>query len=580
MTDERRIADPKDTVPRDLEEGEIQAEGGTNENQAARDDPPPAGTARADLPGEKSKETPRASSLLPELLQKMSATLDALLESTERQNRANGTITDELRSIGADNSSTAANDERSALLAQARREKAKVGDEPIDLDNDDDDPARRVVPETIFTETARDRQGTAKARNDDPQHIASQQFSTVRDDGPVRRVTRNTDLPEEEVARRTTTRQKHADPQRTTQRRSSAISNETGRGYARHVSEEEENVEWVKQAEDGEAKQAAFQAQHDQMAEFRASLSKTTAELKTIRSQMDRATSKAPELDMILEQAQHTPFSAHITKARVSDPGKIRVPTYDGTEDPADHLNEFSVAMTRSNFKEEEMNVGKCLLFVENLKGPALKWFKGLESNSIVTFKQLSEAFIKHYSIFIETQTSGADLWSMNQGPTEYLKTFIERFKLVLSQVKGIEDSDALRALKRAIWHESDFWKEMSLNEPSTIQDALHRATNYAKSEEEAKKLAKKYGKSKQKNDSDLQPSQSQKTHGRGYVQHEGGSKGAHNYQVDLPGVGRGIGRGRGRGRGFPNVWTGNSTYDGSLYCDIHRTHGHSTVNC
>ncbi|KFK29418.1 hypothetical protein AALP_AA7G132100 [Arabis alpina] len=298
MTDERRIADPKDVAPRDLEEGEIQAEGDTNKDQTARDDPPPAGTAHADLPGEKSKETPRASSLLPELLQKMSATLDALLESAERQNRANGTITDELRSIGEDvrarplepsvfrkpaaridpvalnfttpigsssqprrqNPSTAANDERSALLAQARREKAKVDDESIDLDNDDDDLARRVAPETIFTETTRDRQGMAKARNDDPQHIASQQFSTVRDDSPVRRVTRNTELPEEEVARRTTTRQKHADPQRTTQRRSSIFNDETGRGYARHVSEGEENVEWVKQAEDAEAKQAAFQA--------------------------------------------------------------------------------------------------------------------------------------------------------------------------------------------------------------------------------------------------------------------------------------------------------------------------------
>ncbi|KFK29683.1 hypothetical protein AALP_AA7G165200 [Arabis alpina] len=274
MTDERRIADPKDVAPKDLEEGEIQAEGDTNKDQTARDDPPPAGTAHADLPGEKSKEPPRASSLLPELLQKMSATLDALLESAERQNRANGIITDELRSIGADvrarplepglfqkpaaridpvalnfttpigsssrprqqNSSTAVNDGRSALLAQTRREKAKVGNEPRNLDNDDEDLARRVVPETIFTETARDRQGMAKARNDDPQHIASHQFSTIRDDGPVRRVTRNTDLPEEKVAWRTTTRQKHADPQRTTQQRSSAFNDETGHGYARHVS--------------------------------------------------------------------------------------------------------------------------------------------------------------------------------------------------------------------------------------------------------------------------------------------------------------------------------------------------------
>ncbi|KFK23471.1 hypothetical protein AALP_AAs67539U000100 [Arabis alpina] len=235
MTDERCIADPKDATPRDLEEGEIQAEGATNEDQTARNNLPPAGTARADLPGEKSKQTPRASSLLPELLQKMKTTLDALLESAERLNRTNGTITDELRSIGAEvrtrplepglfrkpaaridpvalnfttpggsssrprhqNPSTAANDGRSALLAQARREKAKVGDEPIALDNDDEDLARRAVPETIFTETARDRQGIAKARTDDPRHIASQQFSTIGDDGPVRRVVRNADLPEE-----------------------------------------------------------------------------------------------------------------------------------------------------------------------------------------------------------------------------------------------------------------------------------------------------------------------------------------------------------------------------------------------
>ncbi|KFK25958.1 hypothetical protein AALP_AA8G185000 [Arabis alpina] len=228
MTDERRIADPKDVAPRDLEEGEIQVEGSTNKDQIARDDLPPAGAARADLPGEKSKETPRASSVLPELLQKMSTTLEALLESTKQQNRANGTITDELRSIGADvrarplepglfrkpaariDPVVKSIDRRKRWtirsLSPGTARERKVGDEPIDLDNDDEDLARRVVPDTIFTETARDRQGTTKARNDDPRHVASQQFSTFGDDGPVRKVARNADLSEEKVARRTTTR--------------------------------------------------------------------------------------------------------------------------------------------------------------------------------------------------------------------------------------------------------------------------------------------------------------------------------------------------------------------------------------
>ncbi|KFK32121.1 hypothetical protein AALP_AA6G200900 [Arabis alpina] len=102
MTDERRITDPKDAELRDLEDGEIQTDGSIREDQTARHDPPPAAPTRANPPGEKSKEVPRATSLLHELLQKMSMILDALLETVERQNRAIRMITDELKSLGAD----------------------------------------------------------------------------------------------------------------------------------------------------------------------------------------------------------------------------------------------------------------------------------------------------------------------------------------------------------------------------------------------------------------------------------------------------------------------------------------------
>ncbi|KFK23141.1 hypothetical protein AALP_AAs49767U000300 [Arabis alpina] len=66
------------------------------------------------------------------------------------------------------------------------------------------------------------------------------------------------------------------------------------------------------------------------------------------------------------------------------------------------------------------------------------------------------------------------------------------------------------------------------------------------------------------------------------YVQHEGGSGGAHNYQVESSGRGRGRGRGRSRGRGtWNNTWPRESKdYDEKLYCDFHKTSGHSTVRC
>ncbi|KFK29779.1 hypothetical protein AALP_AA7G178300 [Arabis alpina] len=358
MTDERRTAHPKDAGLRDLEDGEIQTDGSVCEDQIAHDDPPPAAPARVSPSGEKSKEAPRATSLLPELLQKMSAMIDALLESADRQNKTNGMITEELRSIGADvrtralepglfrkpaprldplalnfttpvgsssqprqqHPSADAKDGRFVLLPQARREKAKIGDEPIEVDDDDEDLARQVMPDTELTEPERARQAAARGRNTYHRQAASQEFPVIDDDSLAGRDVDNAELLKVEAARQAAVRAKRVDRQKTTQK---STQKSTNSERARRILEDEENVEWVELTEAAEEKltdrpegRAAVRAQQDEMAEFRASLSKTTAELKTIRSQMHRATSKAPELDLILEQAQHTPFSARITKAR------------------------------------------------------------------------------------------------------------------------------------------------------------------------------------------------------------------------------------------------------------------------
>lgn len=107
---------------------------------------------------------------------------------------------------------------------------------------------------------------------------------------------------------------------------------------------------------------------------------------------------------------------------------------------------------------------------------------------------------MKQYAMFMEGQTDDADLWTLNQGPTETLQNFIERFKAVLSKVRGLSDKGAIQALRKSLWHESDFRKEIVLNQLLTIQDAMHRATEFAANEEDIKILAQKYLKAKSAN--------------------------------------------------------------------------------
>ncbi|KFK39480.1 hypothetical protein AALP_AA3G249600 [Arabis alpina] len=237
-----------------------------------------------------------------------------------------------------------------------------------------------------------------------------------------------------------------------------------------------------------------------ELAAVKAQMDRVTSDLKRIQSHIHHGTGKAPAIAQVLEKARNTPFDKQIARTKISDPGRIKLPIYEGTTDPSDHLMEFEVALGRANFKEAEKDVVYCKLFVESLKGPALQWFKN-----------------------------------------------------TLSKVEGISNKSALEALRGALQCPSPFWQEMSLNTPTTIQDALHRAADFARTEEEVQ--ARKGGKTKQ-------ASEPAHASNPAYIQYEGGSRGVHNYQVDSSG------------------YEEPKEYDKELYCDFHKANGHSTAKC
>lgn len=156
----------------------------------------------------------------------------------------------------------------------------------------------------------------------------------------------------------------------------------------------------------------------------------------------------------------------------------------------------FSIAMGRAQLSLEKWDAGHCQLFVKHLSGSALNWFSRLEVNSTDSFQQLSTAFLKHYSMYMQKGASDVDLWALDQGPKESLRTYMDRLKAVVSRA-AVPDRSALAALRNGLWYESKFKEDLLINEAQTLEDAMHRSIRYIVLEEDRAVNVKKFSPAK-----------------------------------------------------------------------------------
>ncbi|MCH87871.1 hypothetical protein A2U01_0008752 [Trifolium medium] len=124
-----------------------------------------------------------------------------------------------------------------------------------------------------------------------------------------------------------------------------------------------------------------------------------------------------------------------------------------------------------------------------------MTWFKGLEDDSIDSWRELCRAFSSHFTVRKCKPKTMASFSNIFQGKEESLRDYIERFTREAIEIKGTHDKLKCYIFEKVLRNDTKFKLKLGLKEPRDMQDLLSHAHNYINYEE--KMLGEKVKKTK-----------------------------------------------------------------------------------
>ncbi|XP_022030502.1 uncharacterized protein LOC110931416 [Helianthus annuus] len=155
------------------------------------------------------------------------------------------------------------------------------------------------------------------------------------------------------------------------------------------------------------------------------------------------------------------------------------IKTYDGTEDPKDHLQIFTGAARIEKWSNAEC----CLMFMQTLVGSARIWFNDLHARSVRSFDDLSKGFLANFSQQRRYIKDATMIFQIKQRDDESLREFIERYKKEGLTYVGADEKMRVAGFMNAITSKyltRDFNKSL----PKTLEEALERSEAHIRGEE------------------------------------------------------------------------------------------------
>ena len=160
-----------------------------------------------------------------------------------------------------------------------------------------------------------------------------------------------------------------------------------------------------------------------------------------------------------LSQISKSPFTRGIEKAKL--PRRFHQPTftmYNRRTDPMEHMSQFKQKMAVHS-------LNKALLyrvFPSSLRPMPMGWFDGLRTNSISSFKKLTQSLCSRFITCSRVPQPLDSLLSMTMREGESVKAYAERYWEIFNEIDGDFDEVAIRTFKVGLPSEHGLRKSLT----------------------------------------------------------------------------------------------------------------------
>ena len=154
---------------------------------------------------------------------------------------------------------------------------------------------------------------------------------------------------------------------------------------------------------------------------------------------------------------------------------------YNGHTDLVEHVSQFKQKMAVHSQDEALMY----RVFLSSLGPMPMRWFDGLRTNSISSFKKLTQSFCSRFITCSRVPQTLNSLLSMSMREGESMKAYVKRYWEMFNEINGDFDEVAIRTFKVGFPSKHSLRKSLTGKLVTSLRQLMNRVDKYKRIEDD-----------------------------------------------------------------------------------------------